>query len=52
MSFTSPMPLRAASASVLAAYVARRASVTAVSNPKVVWTKEMSLSIVFVDLTK
>ena len=47
ISFTSPIPLRAASASAFAADVARRASVTAVSNPNVLCTNEMSLSIVF-----
>ncbi len=46
ISFTRPMPFCAASASALAAYVARRASLTAVSNPNVFWTNDTSLSIV------
>ena len=47
ISLTSPIPLRAASASAFAAWVARRASLTAVSKPKVFCTNETSLSIVF-----
>ena len=48
ISFTRPIPLRARlRPRCWPQYVARRASVTAVSNPKVFCTNETSLSIVF-----
>ena len=47
MSFTSPMPLSTDSASVCAASIATFAIETAVSNPNVLSTNGMSLSIVF-----
>jgi hypothetical protein len=47
ISFTSPTPLRAATASAFAASIALRASLTAVSNPNVFCTNDTSLSMVF-----